>query len=256
MGMGAHASAPARRSPEQRSELANTLPQPCEKITKRTLRESIPAHCFKRSYAHSFCALGWDCLMVGVAFWAVHAACAVLPGWASPVAWLAYAWYQGLTFTGLWVIAHECGHGGFTDSRLVNDAVGFVLHSSLVTPYFSWAITHAKHHHYTNHMTMGETWVPSTADPTKQSVQAAKSNGGTAKRIAIVALVRATRQRHEPSRVQPCPREQPRPREHTGGEACAPRHARSIHSRAHPTSLPPAPWLPGRSAGTRTCSST
>ena len=189
MGMGAHASAPARRSPEQRSELANTLPQPCEKITKRTLRESIPAHCFKRSYAHSFCALGWDCLMVGVAFWAVHAACAVLPGWASPVAWLAYAWYQGLTFTGLWVIAHECGHGGFTDSRLVNDAVGFLLHSSLVTPYFSWAITHAKHHHYTNHMTMGETWVPSTANPAKQSVEAAKTPAGTAKRIAVVALV-------------------------------------------------------------------
>ena len=75
-------------------------------------------------------------------------------------------------------------HKAGTDSRLVNDAVGFLLHSSLVTPYFSWAITHAKHHHYTNHMTMGETWVPSTANPAKQSVEAAKTPAGTAKRIA------------------------------------------------------------------------
>merc|ERR1719453_690662 len=126
--------------------------------------------------------------MVGAAFWAVHAANAALPVYAVPLAWLAYWWYQGLTMTGLWVLAHECGHGGFTDSRLVNDAVGFMLHSSLITPYFSWAITHAKHHHYTNHMTMGETWVPSTADPDKKSVKVAKSTAGTIKRIVIVAL--------------------------------------------------------------------
>ena len=127
--------------------------------------------------------------MVGFSFWAVHAACGVLPAMLTPFAWLFYWWYQGLTFTGLWVLAHECGHGGFTDSRLVNDAVGFCLHSGLITPYFSWAITHAKHHHYTNHMTMGETWVPSTAHPGKASVKAAKSTAGTIKRIAIIALV-------------------------------------------------------------------
>ena len=86
------------------------------------------------------------------------------------------------------MLAHECGHGGFTDSRLVNDAVGFVLHSSLLSPYFSWAITHAKHHHYTNHMTMGETWVPSTAHPSKAKVREAKTVAGTIKRIVIVAL--------------------------------------------------------------------
>jgi fatty acid desaturase len=85
------------------------------------------------------------------------------------------------------VIAHECGHGGFTDSRLLNDTVGFFLHSSLITPYFSWAITHAKHHHYTNHMTMGETWVPSTADPAKASVRRAKTVAGTIKRLTIIA---------------------------------------------------------------------
>ena len=189
-GSAANDNLPTERLPapkEARSGLANTLPQPTDEITKRSLRESIPAHCFKRSYTHSLGVTAWDLAMVATAFWAVHAACAALPVAAHPFAWLAYWWYQGLTFTGLWVIAHECGHGGFTNSRLVNDAVGFVLHSALLSPYFSWAITHAKHHHYTNHMTMGETWVPSTAHPSKRSVKEAKSVFGTIKRIGIIA---------------------------------------------------------------------
>ncbi len=87
------------------------------------------------------------------------------------------------------MIAHECGHGGFTDSRFVNDCVGMVLHSGLLTPYFSWAFTHAKHHHYTNHMDEGETWVPSTASPDKASVKFAKTPLGTIRRIVVVALI-------------------------------------------------------------------
>ena len=172
-----------------RTFLANTLPQPTDAITKRTLRECIPEHCFKRSYTHSMGMLFWDLTVVGLSLWLVHLANAHLPATLTPFAWLFYWWYQGLTCTGLWVLAHECGHGGFTDSRLLNDVVGWFLHSSLVTPYFSWAITHAKHHHYTNHMTMGETWVPSTAAPEKKSVKAAKTTFGTIKRIAIIAFM-------------------------------------------------------------------
>jgi len=186
------ATLPTRRYPapkQERGELSTTLAQPCDVITKRSVREAIPAHCFVRSTTLSMTHLVWDCVMVGAAFWAVHAAVAALPAAASPAAWLLYWWYQGLTFTGLWVLAHECGHGGFTDSRLLNDFVGFVLHSSLITPYFSWAITHAKHHHYTNHMTMGETWVPSTADADKKSVKVAKTPFGTIKRIVLIALM-------------------------------------------------------------------
>lgn len=184
-------AAPPAAGPKGRSFLANTVPaQPTDecKITKRSLRECIPAHCFVRSYAHSFGALAWDLVMVVVAWQLAHYAAANAPAALSPLIWAAYWFYQGLTCTGLWVLAHECGHGGFTDSRLVNDAVGFCIHSALMTPYFSWALTHAKHHHYTNHMTMGETWVPSTADPAKRSVIAAKTTRGTATRIALVAF--------------------------------------------------------------------
>jgi omega-6 fatty acid desaturase (delta-12 desaturase) len=40
------------------------------------------------------------------------------------------------------------------------DAVGFVLHSVLLVPYFSWQYSHAKHHAKTNHLLDGETHVP------------------------------------------------------------------------------------------------
>lgn len=39
---------------------------------------------------------------------------------------------------GVWVIAHECGHQAFSSSQLVNDTVGFILHTCLLVPYFSW----------------------------------------------------------------------------------------------------------------------
>ena len=183
MGKGGNSSTAVERGP-----LAVTLAQPSDKITKRSLREAIPKEYFERSYVLSLGHLAWDLIVVVTSVWLAYQACAVLPTYAAPLVWAFYWWYQSITFTGLWVLAHECGHGGFTDSRLVNDVVGWCLHSALLTPYFSWALTHAKHHHYTNHMTMGETWVPSTANPEKKSVKFAASTAGTWQRIISIAL--------------------------------------------------------------------
>ena len=44
--------------------------------------------------------------------------------------WAAYAVACGTAATGAWVVAHECGHGAFSDNRQLQDAVGFVLHVS------------------------------------------------------------------------------------------------------------------------------
>lgn len=45
-------------------------------------------------------------------------------------AWIAYAVACGTAATGAWVVAHECGHGAFSDNRTLQDAVGYVLHVS------------------------------------------------------------------------------------------------------------------------------
>ena len=76
--------------------------------------------------------------------------------------WSLYAVCMGTAATGLWVVGHECGHGAFSGSNFVNDAVGFVVHTLLLVPYFAWQFTHNKHHKYTNHVLLGETHVPKT----------------------------------------------------------------------------------------------
>ncbi|KAJ7818814.1 fatty acid desaturase-domain-containing protein [Mycena leptocephala] len=78
------------------------------------------------------------------------------------VAWCLYWWFQGLIFTGIWVLGHECGHGAFSPNKTVNDVIGFTIHSLLFTPYFSWKISHHRHHMYHASMTRDETYVPKT----------------------------------------------------------------------------------------------
>jgi omega-6 fatty acid desaturase (delta-12 desaturase) len=76
--------------------------------------------------------------------------------------WGVYWWFQGLNFTGIWVIGHESGHGAFSANRTVCDIVGFITHTLMWTPYFSWRISH--HRHHSNHASMekDEVYVPKT----------------------------------------------------------------------------------------------
>jgi hypothetical protein len=49
--------------------------------------------------------------------------------------WTLYGFAAGLVATGLWVIAHECGHQAFSEYKFLNNAVGWVLHSGFVPRY-------------------------------------------------------------------------------------------------------------------------
>ena len=89
--------------------------------TKAQVRKAVPKHCFERDTAKS--------LMYAAISVAQSAACvavgALIPlkaVWA-PV-WLAYAAFTGTVWTGMLVVAHECGHGAFSDNRDIQDAVG------------------------------------------------------------------------------------------------------------------------------------
>ena len=74
--------------------------------------------------------------------------------------WILYAFVSGTTAMGFWVLAHECGHGAFSNNRTLQTLVGYCLHSFLLVPYFSWQRSHSIHHAFTNHITKGETHVP------------------------------------------------------------------------------------------------
>ncbi|KAG9004054.1 hypothetical protein FRB94_002703 [Tulasnella sp. JGI-2019a] len=67
--------------------------------------------------------------------------------------WGIYWWFQGLIFTGIRAIGHECGHSAFSSYKWVCDIIGFVTHTFLWTPYFSWKIPH-HHHHHSHHASM------------------------------------------------------------------------------------------------------
>ena len=86
----------------------------------------------------------------------------LVPG-AAPL-WLLYGVVTGTVAGGCWVIAHECGHHAFHPNRQVEALVGFVLHSLLLVPYYSWQRSHAVHHAHCNHLDEGETHVPPRAD--------------------------------------------------------------------------------------------
>lgn len=85
-------------------------------------------------------------------------------------AWMAYWYVAGTIWTGAWVVAHECGHGAFSDNRLLQDTVGYILHTVLLVPYFSWQRSHAVHHSKTNHVFEGETHVPYTMESGKKTL--------------------------------------------------------------------------------------
>ena len=129
--------------------------------SKREFREAIPARCFEKDTARS---LGYAFQSVACTGACLALAPLIPLRWAFAPAWLAYGALTGTAATGLWVIAHECGHKAFSDNRRLQDAVGYVLHSLMLVPYFSWQRSHAVHHAHTNHITAGETHVPAVVD--------------------------------------------------------------------------------------------
>ena len=58
------------------------------------------------------------------------------------------------------ILGHECGHSAFSKSDKLNNSVGFVLHSFLLTPYYSWRSTHRRHHIYANNLLKDHNYVP------------------------------------------------------------------------------------------------
>ncbi|CAB9501727.1 Delta(12) acyl-lipid conjugase (11E,13E-forming) [Seminavis robusta] len=158
--------------------------------TKSELRAVIPPHCFERSLFWSFYSIGRDLFMSAIVAYITYHTLSVDPpeggllgnpvGWiAWRLAWNVYALFMTAAYGGLWVIGHECGHGAFSDYPIVNDIVGWILHSSILVPYFTWAFSHAKHHRRTNDLIEGETHVP----PDHKEMGLIKNDEGTYERL-------------------------------------------------------------------------
>ncbi|MCJ1278293.1 hypothetical protein MMC21_006108 [Puttea exsequens] len=129
--------------------------------TVQDLKNAIPAHCFKPSLVRSFWYLFRDLVSMSAMMWAAYNYIPKIDNnYLRYAAWMVYGYYQGCQMTGLWVLGHDAGHGGFSTSDALNDTVGFILHSALLTPYFSWQSSHRRHHIYANNLSKDHNYVP------------------------------------------------------------------------------------------------
>ena len=146
-------------------ETLNKSPRPTEgpPFTLKELKACVPAHCFKRSTFKSFYYAVLDVTVCwSLCFLSCYIEHPTMPSTASLVLWPVYWVCQGCVCTGIWVLAHECGHRAFSESKAVCDVVGLVFHSALLVPYYSWQISHAKHHRSTNDIDHDEVFIPKT----------------------------------------------------------------------------------------------
>ena len=82
--------------------------------SRREVRDSIPKHCFSRQNNKSLFYLFRTVLIqVFVVFIGLSIP---ITKFMIPV-WIFYSILSGTTAMGLWVLAHECGHGAFSDNR-------------------------------------------------------------------------------------------------------------------------------------------
>lgn len=135
--------------------------------TIKQIRDAIPAHCFQRSAIKGLSYVARDLASLAATFYVFHSYVTPENIPSTPLRtglWALYTVLQGLFGTGLWILAHECGHQSFSPSKTLNDTVGWFCHSVLLVPYFSWKISHGKHHKATGNMERDMVFVPRTRE--------------------------------------------------------------------------------------------
>jgi fatty acid desaturase len=143
--------------PKTPSKIKITPPE----YTIKEVHDAIPPHCFRPSTLLSIAYILNDVALVAcLGYIAVTQFPGIQNQHLRTLAWATYAFCQGCVFTGLWELAHECGHGALSGTKWINDAMGLVIHSLLLVPYHSWRLTHSTHHKTTNNIEKDIAFVP------------------------------------------------------------------------------------------------
>ena len=128
--------------------------------TMKEILDAIPPHCFHSSTLLSIAYILRDFLLITTLI-LLATQIPRIPSFAiRTLTWALYTFIQGLFFTGVWELAHECGHGALSPSKRISNMLGLTLHSLLLVPYHSWRFTHAQHHKATNNLDRDIAFVP------------------------------------------------------------------------------------------------
>ncbi|KAK6873168.1 Oleate hydroxylase FAH12 [Candida tropicalis] len=138
----------------------------------KDILQAIPKHCYERSLIRSLGYVVRDITMMVLISYVGHSFIPLvdienhetLSTVVRGSLWMVHSYLIGLFGFGLWILAHECGHGAFSDYQNLNDLIGWVIHSYLMVPYFSWKFSHAKHHKATGHLTKDMVFIPYTKE--------------------------------------------------------------------------------------------
>ncbi|KAK4580446.1 hypothetical protein LTR86_000649 [Recurvomyces mirabilis] len=120
--------------------------------TINDIRNAIPKHCFERSAIRGLAYVARDMATLAGTFYFFNAYCTpeYVPSYPLRAAlWAGYTVIQGLSFS---------------PNKTLNDTVGWICHSALLVPYFSWKISHGKHHKATGNMERDMVFIPRTRE--------------------------------------------------------------------------------------------
>ncbi len=161
MGAGGRMSVPPSAK-KSKADIHQRAPHSKPPFTLGQIKKAIPPHCFQRSVIRSFSYVVHDLIWASLFYYIATNYFHLLPYPLSYLAWPIYWAFQGCILTGVWVIAHECGHHAFSDYQWLDNTVGLILHSALLVPYFSWKYSHRRHHSNTGSLDKDEVFVPKT----------------------------------------------------------------------------------------------
>lgn len=133
--------------------------------TIKEVYDAIPKHCFERNLIKGVSYVVQDIIGLAVTFllFNTFATPQYVHSYGARVAlWSLYTFIQGIWGLGIWVLAHECGHHAMSTSKVFDDTLGLLLHTSLLVPYFSWRVSHRNHHKAVGNMSTDTSFVPYT----------------------------------------------------------------------------------------------
>ncbi|MFT6260047.1 MAG: omega-6 fatty acid desaturase (delta-12 desaturase) [Crocinitomicaceae bacterium] len=127
--------------------------QRIDELKSAKITGSIPKELFKKNIFRALFGFLTSYALylgsiVGIAF---------SPHWSLAVLLMTTA---GLGGWGLHCIAHDCGHGSFSNSKKFNSIIGHISLIPLLYPFNSWRHVHNMHHGSTNHLEMDTDWRP------------------------------------------------------------------------------------------------
>lgn len=149
---------------------------------QRDVNKVLAPYTGKPNLLVSYFYLFLSCFYCGVCYEAMQflVGLGVFPYW---FLWGVYAVVAGTVWISSWVLAHEAGHGAFGATKLQNDIPGFIMHSLLLVPYYSWSGSvgsHAKHHKFTSNHICGDSHVPTTKKGAQLALKLKKVMGDDA----------------------------------------------------------------------------